>query len=404
MAAVALLYFAEGIPFGLVNSALSVYFRTKKISLEEIGLLSLLGLAWSLKLLWAPLVDRFGQRYFWIVPAQLAMAGFTALLAVFDPIGDKAWFWALLTGVCLASATQDIAADAYTIDILKEKELGPANGIRSAAYRVALVAAGGLVVMAGDWIGWGAAFVGTAGCLFVLALVVLSSPAFHRSRPANLQPVSWKKQWAGPIRLLFRMPNFGVAVGFILTFKCGEAMLVAMANPFWIDRGFSPAQIGFVVGTLGTLASIVGAVAGGSLTAKWGIAKALGWLGMVQALAGLGYFLSSFPFAPSFAIYFSALLESLAIGLATAAFLSFLMKLCDKRFSATHYAFLSTLFGLGRSLAGVLGGYAAAALGYPLFFFTTIVIGVVPLFLIPFLKTTLDGIPEAEARFSKGTG
>jgi PAT family beta-lactamase induction signal transducer AmpG len=99
MATVALLYFAEGLPFGLVNSALSVYFRTKKISLEEIGLLSLLGLAWSLKLLWAPLVDRFGKRFFWIVPAQLAMAGSTALLALFDPIGDKAWFWALLTGI-----------------------------------------------------------------------------------------------------------------------------------------------------------------------------------------------------------------------------------------------------------------------------------------------------------------
>ena len=396
MAAVALLYFAEGLPFGLVNSALSVYFRTKKISLEEIGLLSLLGLAWSLKLLWAPLVDRFGKRFFWIVPAQLAMAGSTALLAVFDPIGDKAWFWVLLTGVCLASATQDIAADAYTIDILEEKELGPANGIRSAAYRVALVAAGGLMVMVGDWFGWGAAFIATAGVLLVLALIVLSSPAFHRSRQGHLRPASWKKQWLGPIRLLSRMPHFGVAVCFILTFKCGEAMLVAMANPFWIDRGFSPAQIGFVVGTLGTLASIVGAVSGGWLTARWGIAKSLWMLGMVQALAGLGYFLSSFPLAPSEAIYFSALLESLAIGLATAAFLSFLMKLCDKRFSATHYAFLSTLFGLGRSLAGVLGGYAAAALGYPLFFFATIVIGVIPLFLIPFLKSTLDGIPEAE--------
>ena len=169
---------------------------------------------------------------------------------------------------------------------------------------------------------------------------------------------------------------------------------MAMANPFWIDRGFTPAQIGFVVGTLGTLASIVGAVGGGSLTAKWGIVKALWVLGVVQATAGLGYFLSSLPFAPSFSIYFAALLESLAIGLATAAFLSFLMKLCDKRFSATHYAFLSTLFGLGRSLSGVLGGYAAAALGYPTFFFATIVIGVIPLFLIPFLKPTLNGISE----------
>jgi PAT family beta-lactamase induction signal transducer AmpG len=394
---VALLYFSEGLPFGLVNSALSVYFRTKKISLEEIGLLSLLGLAWSLKLLWAPLVDRFGRRYLWIVSAQLAMAGFTALLAFFDPVGDKAWFWALLTGICLASATQDIAADAYTVDILEEKELGPANGIRSAAYRVALVAAGGLVVMAGDWVGWGAAFIGTAGCLIVLSLFVLSFPAFRRSRPAAVRPGSWGGQWAGPIRLLFRIPNFGIAIGFILTFKCGEAMLVAMANPFWIDRGFTPAEIGFVVGTLGTLASIIGAVGGGALTAKWGLAKALWVLGAVQATAGLGYLLSSLPSAPSFSIYFAALLESLAIGLATAAFLSFLMKLCDKRFSATHYAFLSTLFGLGRSLSGVLGGYAAAALGYPLFFFATVVIGVIPLFLIPFLKPTLRGIPEGEA-------
>ena len=298
MAVVALLYFSEGFPFGLVNSALSVYFRTKKISLEEIGLLSLLGLAWSLKLLWAPLVDRFGRRYFWIVPAQLAMAGFTALLAIFDPVGDKTWFWMLLAGICLASATQDIAADAYTIDLLEEKELGPANGIRSAAYRVALVAAGGLLVMAGDWIGWSAAFLGTAVWMVILALVVLSFPAFRQNRPTAARPTSWGKQWAGPIRLLFRIPNFGAAIGFILSFKCGEAMLVAMANPFWIDQGFSPAQIGFVVGTLGTLASIVGAVGGGSLTAKWGIVKALWVLGVVQATAGLGYFFSSLPLAP----------------------------------------------------------------------------------------------------------
>jgi len=394
MTVVALLYLSEGFPFGLISSALSVYFRVKKISLEEIGLFSILGLAWSLKLLWAPLIDRFGRRYFWVVPAQLAVAGCTALLAVFDPVGEKAWFWAVLAGICLASATQDIAADAYTIDILEEKELGPANGIRSASYRVALVAAGGLLVMVGDWIGWNAAFIGAAVWMIILALIVLSFSAFHRSRPAVARPSSWGKQWARPIRLLFRIPNFWAAIGFILTFKCGEAMLVAMANPFWIDKGFSPAQIGFVVGTLGTLASIVGAVAGGSLTARWGIVKSLWILGFVQATAGLGYFLSSLPLAPSFSIYFAALLESLAIGLATAAFLSFLMKLCDKRFSATHYAFLSTVFGLGRSVSGALGGYAAAALGYPTFFLVTIVIGVAPLFLIAFLKPTLARYPE----------
>ncbi len=118
MVVVAFLYFSEGLPFGLVNNALSVYFRVKKISLEEIGLLSLLGLAWSFKLLWAPLVDRFGRRYFWILPSQLAVALGSLALALLDPVSEKVLFWLALSGICLASATQDIAADAYTIDIM----------------------------------------------------------------------------------------------------------------------------------------------------------------------------------------------------------------------------------------------------------------------------------------------
>ncbi|MBM4330526.1 MAG: AmpG family muropeptide MFS transporter [Deltaproteobacteria bacterium] len=396
LAVVALLYFSEGFPFGLINNALSVYFRVKKISLEEIGLLSLLGLAWSLKLLWAPLVDRFGRRYFWIIPAQLSVAFCSAALTVFDPVSEKAMFWLALAGICLASATQDIAADAYTIDILDEKELGPANGVRSASYRVALIAAGGLLVMLSDSFGWSFIFIAAAMIMAILAVLVLSFPAFRRARPAVSTRPALYQQWVGPIRVLFQRPNFLIAIAFILSFKVGEAMLVAMANPFWIDRGFTPAQVGFVVGTLGTLASIVGAIAGGSLTARWGIVRSLWILGAIQAGASLGYTLASLPFAPAFSIYFAAPLESLAIGLATSAFLSFLMKLCDKRFSATHYAFLSTLFALGRSLAGVLSGYSAAYLGYPVFFLATFLIGLAPLLLIPFLKPTLIWAPKEE--------
>ena len=396
MVVVGLLYFSEGLPFGLINNALSVYFRVKKISLEEIGLLSLLGLAWSCKLLWAPLVDRFGRRYFWIIPAQLAVGLFSAVLAVLDPVNEKTLFWLALAGICLASATQDIAADAYTIDILEEKELGPANGVRSASYRVALIAAGGFLVMLSDSCGWSIAFIAAAMIMAILAMLVLGFPAFRGARPAVSTRPSLYQQWVGPVRVLFQRPNFLIAAGFILSFKVGEAMLVAMANPFWIDRGFSPGQIGFVVGTLGTLASIIGAVTGGSLTARWGIGKSLWILGAIQAGASLGYTLASLPFAPAFSIYLAALLESLAIGLATAAFLSFLMKLCDKRFSATHYAFLSTLFGFGRSMAGVFSGYAASSLGYPVFFLTTFLIGLAPLLMIPFLKPTLARVRQED--------
>ena len=387
---VALLYFSEGLPFGLINNLLSVYFRVKRISLEEICLLSLLGFAWSLKILWAPLVDRFGRRYFWILPAQLLLACFSAVLAFLDPVSQKSLFWLALAGICLASATQDIAADAYTIDILEEKELGPANGIRSAAYRVALITAGGVLVMLSETIGWSLTLVAAGTIMAVLTLAVVSLPSFHQKRPELSVPLPLWEQYVDPIKRLFLKPKFWTAVIFILLFKVWEAMLVAMSNPFWIDRGFTPGEIGFVVGTLGTLASIVGAIGGGGLTARWGILKALWILGAVQATASLGYTFASLPLAPRYSIYFAALLESLAIGLATAAFLSFLMKLCDKKFSATHYAFLTILFGLGRSLAGVLGGYLASFLGYPIFFLVTFIIGLAPLPLILYLKPTLN--------------
>lgn len=396
MAMVALLYFSEGLPFGLINNTLSVYLRLKKISLEEIGLLSLLGLAWSFKILWAPLVDRFGRRYFWIFPSQLAVALASAALAVLDPASEKALFWLVLSSICLASATQDLAADAYTIDILEEKELGPANGIRSASYRVALIAAGGILVMLSEDLGWSCTFIVAALIMVILSLVVLSLQVFRLKKPVPSAPPKLWEQYADPIKRLFQKPKFWLAAIFILLFKVGEAMLVAMANPFWIDRGFTAGQIGFVVGTLGTLASIVGAIAGGALTAHWGIIRSLWILGAIQAIASLGYAFASLPFAPPDSFYFVALLENLAIGLATAAFLSFLMKLCDKRFSATHYAFLSILFGLGRSLAGVLSGYTAVFLGYPIFFFITFLIGLLPLLFIPCLKPTLAWMPKEE--------
>ncbi len=390
----ALLYFSEALPFGLIYNLLSVYFRVKGIPLEEIGLLSLLGLVWSLKLLWAPLVDRFGQRCSWVFFSQMAITFLVAALAFIDPNGQKALFWLTLAGICLASATQDTAIDAYTIDILEEKELGPANGVRAAAYRVALITAGGVFVILSDTLGWSFTFLAASATMAVLALLVFTLPSFHQKRPLlSKPPVLWN-QYAEPIQKLLQKPNFGVAVLFILTFKVGEAMLIAMANPFWIDRGFTPSQIGFAVGTVGTLASIGGALAGGSLTARWGIIKSLWVLGAIQATASLGYTFSSLPYAPSFSIYGAALLESLAIGLATSAFLSFLMQLCDKKFSATHYAFLSTLFGFGRSLAGVLGGYSAAWMGYFFFFTFTCIVGLIPLILIPWLRPSISRVPK----------
>jgi len=151
---VALLYFAEGFPYGLVADNLPVYFRAHGVSLTDIGLLTLLGLPWTLKVFWSPLVDRFGERRHWIAAALLVMAGLLALLPLLDPAQPSFWLWLLLLAFTTASATQDIAIDAYTIGLLVPGEEGVANGVRVSAYRAALIAGGGgLVILAGT-IGW----------------------------------------------------------------------------------------------------------------------------------------------------------------------------------------------------------------------------------------------------------
>lgn len=140
---VAILYFAEGFPYGIVYDAIPVYLRLQDVRLAGIGLLNLVGLAWTLKFLWAPAVDLWGDRRHWVFGCQICLtAGLAALILL--PPGRLGWpLWIVLAALALASATQDIAIDAYTITLLDPEEMGPANGVRVTAYRIALIAAGG---------------------------------------------------------------------------------------------------------------------------------------------------------------------------------------------------------------------------------------------------------------------
>ena len=174
---VSVLYFAEGFPFGIAIDNLPVYFRLHGVSLTEIGLMSLLGAPWTLKVLWAPLVDRFGTRQHWFVSCLATLALVMAALPFFNPSAPTIWLWALLMLLTTASATQDIAIDAYTIGLLAPGEEGIANGVRVSAYRVALIASGGgLVILAGPF-GWPVSFLLGAAILAGLAVLAGRSPA-----------------------------------------------------------------------------------------------------------------------------------------------------------------------------------------------------------------------------------
>jgi MFS transporter, PAT family, beta-lactamase induction signal transducer AmpG len=400
MLVVFVLYFAEGVPFGFVYTTLSFYLRGQNVPLEQIGILSLLGLAWSLKVLWSPLADRFGSRAAWLVPSQgLIILCLLALAYLADAAVSPA-FWVLVGLLCLGSATQDLAVDAYTIDLLDTQELGMANGIRIGAYRVGLIASGGGVLMASEVLGFRPAFVGVAIIMAALAVTVVACGPFHlprleasRGKPGGSGGWSQVRE---SLKGLMVHPRMGAIIVFILAYKAGDALLGAMVSPFWKDLGFSGAQFGFASITVGKLPAILGGFLGGMLTARWGISRALWLLGIFQAIAILGYWAAALPGSWRYTIYAATLGESLAGQMGSAAFMAFLMALCDKRFSASHYAFLSMLFGLSGRLFGYLGGWLAAYFGYATFFFLSFLAAWPAFALLPWVLPTVRGIEGRE--------
>ncbi|MCL6620832.1 MAG: MFS transporter [Syntrophobacterales bacterium] len=413
---IGVLYFAEGLPYGFVVTALSFYLRGRGVPLEQIGLVSLLGLAWSAKFLWSPLVDRYGLRAAWLVPAQGVMVLCFLALAHLSQGPVTPLFFVLVGLLCLASATQDLAADAYAVDILEAAELGWANGVRNGAYRVGALAAGSGLLILSDHVGWPPAIVGAGVMMGVLALTVLVAPAFRLpragrggNRPGGLRLVREAVQG------LKGLPGFGAIILFTLTFKAGDALMATMVSPFWRDQGFSGTEFGLVSGLLGSAATILGGLLGGALTSRLGIGTALWTMGLLQAFSNLGYWAAALPGmsrrvlatlpvpfggeVPIYPIYLASQGESLTGGMGSAAFMAFLMCLCDKRYSAMHYAFFAMLFSFGARIFGYLGGILAAALGYPTFFFVSFLAAWPAFALLPWI---LPVVRQREGRGEHG--
>jgi PAT family beta-lactamase induction signal transducer AmpG len=385
---VAILYFAEGFPFGIVNDTLPVFFRIHGVRLAEIGLLSLVGLPWTLKFLWAPAVDLLGRRRTWVVGCQALLSlGLLAILTV-DPLHVGMILWAVVLGLAFLSATQDIAIDAYTIELLDESEMGPANGVRVTAYRIALIAAGGLFVALAGLIGWRGTFVFAAVLMGSSCLVSLWLPQqrlVDRGGTSSRSPAI-EQAVLMPLRQFFEHRGFVLVMLFVLTYKLGDMALGPMVRPFWVDRQFTPFQIGAVPGTLGVLGTILGALLGGGLTARWGTIRALFVLGILQAGSNLAYAAAAALPPSTLLMYTASIVESFCGGLGTAPFLAFLMSICSKTHAATQYALLSALFGLTRVLAGAASGWAAEGMGYAAYFTLTFFLAWPGLLLLPWVR------------------
>ncbi|HZH04909.1 MAG TPA: MFS transporter, partial [Myxococcaceae bacterium] len=288
LALLALLYFAQGLPFGFQATALPIYLRVRGASLTSIGWLGLLSLPWMLKALWAPWVDRygsvrFGRRKSWIVPLQVGLAAAAATAGAMSARGEIVPVLALVGLMNLFAATQDIAVDGWAVELLRGRALGPGNAAQVVGYKLGMLTGGGLLVWAsGSW-GW-------SGLFYTIAVLCLSVGAVAWATPERSAPEAAgraRQSLTDIFRTLgrtLRAPGAGWVLALIATYKVGESMADAMFKPFLVDTGIRPAQIGLWLGTYGMAASLAGSVVGGWAAARWGSLRAVGVTGALRCL------------------------------------------------------------------------------------------------------------------------
>lgn len=377
----AVLYFSEGLPYGIVKDLVPVFLRFHGVDIGKIGLLYAVGYAWTVKFLWSPLIDSVATYRRWIAAAvavmAIALAAAAAMSAQIAPA-----FYAIVAIIAIASATQDIAVDAFTIRATPPSMLGPINSIRVIAYRAALMFGGGALLWIADRRGWMMTFGVAAAIAAAILIFTLSLPDDRGSRTERQSVVSELAHW-------MRRPHALTLLAIVLLYRLGELTIVAMVRLFWVDRGYSASEIGTVTSIVGVTVSVIGAVAGGWFVARFGIWRALLWLGIAQVMSNLGYAVVATIDAGRWAIWFAAVVENFGYGLGTAAFLAFLMAICDRDRAATEYALLTAAYGLTGTTMAAVSGYIAKSAGYAGFFWITVFLGIPALALLPRVRETI---------------
>ena len=378
--------FASGLPLGLVWIAIPDWMRDIGVDIRVVGLITLAQAPWTFKLLWAPLMDRYvppfwGRRRGWMAVTQIALFVVSLMLAGVGQRPEAIWVvGALAMAIALASATQDVAIDAYAVEVLHKDEQGAASGARVAIYRAALFVSSGLAISMAARVGWPVVNAVLAFVYLPMLFITWKSPEpeVQLPTPRTLRDAVWQ-----PFLSFLTRPRALEILAFVVLYKISDQLTQALTRPFLIDMGYNADQRGIAVGLITITTTIVGAVFGGWLTTLAGLGHSLWIFGFLQLFSNIGYYILSIlgkPVAP--ALYAATGFELLTSGMGTGAFSVLLLRLTEKRFSATQYALFSSLFALPRVVAGPITGFAVAAIGWSSFFLTTLVIGVPGLLML----------------------
>ncbi len=365
-----LMGFACGLPLLLTITVLQAWMKEQGVDLTVIGMISLVGLPYTLKFLWAPVLDRFtlpflGRRRGWLLVAQTALMVSISGLGFTDP-GKNPWMMAVAAFlVTFFSASQDIVVDAYRREDLPDEELGMGSSLYVNGYRIGmLLASGGGLIMA-DHMPFFMVYQIMAACMLpgVVTTLLAPEPKIYEGTPETLREAVFD-----PLIEYFSRRGALWILAFILFYKIGDTMASAMTIPFYLDIGFSKTQIGAVVKLFGFWATVAGTLIGGVIMLRLEINRSLWIFGFLQAVSTAGFAVlarvgNSLPLLSTVIAF-----ENLSSGMGTAAFIAFMASITHKKFTATQYALLSSLMGIPRVMASAPTGFFAKNMGWVSFF------------------------------------
>jgi len=392
--AVTLLSFSSGLPLGLVWIAIPDWMRDSGFDIRVVGLATLVHAPWTFKMVWSPLMDRYrlpwlGRRRGWIAASQIALSLLTLALAGVGQTPDGPWIiLALSLAIAFASASQDIVVDAYAVDVLKREEHGVAVGARTAIYRAAMFAAGGLAITMASWFSWPVVNLMLALLYIPLLYITYAAPSSGQRLPS---PKSLREAlWHPFLGFLGRHRALEI-LAFVIFYKLADQLAQSLQRPFLIDMGYSAFDRGVALATVGLLLTIVGTFLGGALCTVIGLGHSLWIFGCLQIFSNVGYVMLAQSGVNRPLMYGALSFETFTTGLGMGAFGVLLLRMTQKRFSATQYALFSSLFGLPRLIAGPVTGFTVHAAsewtgtlsgGWTVFFCFTMVAGIPGMLLL----------------------
>jgi MFS transporter, PAT family, beta-lactamase induction signal transducer AmpG len=390
-----LLGFSSGLPLSLSGSTLQAWLATLHVDISTIGLFSLVGLPYSLKFIWAPLMDRYvppflGRRRGWILLTQFFLAVLLVVMAFTDPLAQIWRMGILAFALAFASASQDIVYNAYFTDILRPAERGLGAAVQAGGYRLAMIVSGALVLILSDRIGWRNSYL-----LMALLMLVAMIPTSLGPEPEKqvVPPRTLGEAVLIPLSELVMRRGAVWLLMLVVLYKFGDWFSGQLTNAFLIEGlHFTAGDVGVVNKGFGIAATIVGVFLGGLLMTRLSLFRALFYFGILQAGSILAFLALSVIGHSYLGMVVAVGVENLAWGMGTAAFIAYLMALCDHRYTAFQFALLSTLDSISRVFLGPPAGYLAQHSGWSAVFAASALLALPGLILLFFLRRRIDDI------------